>query len=103
LNRVIGDNETGFKGTNNFPYRREAWEFILAGGGLYNNLDYSFAVDWEDGTFIYPAKQPGGGNREFRRQMQILQEFISSFDFIRMKPDNSTIEEGFREGPRSGA
>jgi hypothetical protein len=39
LNKVIGDNETGFKGTNNLPYRVEAWAFILAGGGLYNNLD----------------------------------------------------------------
>jgi len=24
---------TGFKGTNTLPYRAEAWEFILAGGG----------------------------------------------------------------------
>ena len=29
--------------------------------------------------------------------MKILQEFISSFDFIRMKPDNSIIEEGVPE------
>src|SRR5262249_4554466 len=42
LSRVIGDNETGFRGTNNAPYLQEAWEFILAGGGLFNNLDYSF-------------------------------------------------------------
>src|SRR4030095_7012222 len=42
LNKVIGDNETGFRGTNDLPYRVEAWSFILAGGGLYNNLDYSF-------------------------------------------------------------
>src|SRR5690606_31196462 len=32
LNRVIGENETGFKGTGDEYYRREAWEFILAGG-----------------------------------------------------------------------
>src|SRR6185295_12142110 len=30
LNKVIGDNETGFKGTNDTHYRMEAWEFILA-------------------------------------------------------------------------
>ena len=42
LNKVIGLNETGFKGTADDHYRMEAWEFILAGGGLYNNLDYSF-------------------------------------------------------------
>lgn len=94
LNKVIGDNETGFKGTNDTHYRMEAWQFILAGGGLYNNLDYSFTAGHEDGTFVYPAKQPGGGNPTFRRQMQTLTRFIHSFDFVRMKPENSVIKGG---------
>ncbi len=64
----------------------EAWEFILAGGALYNNLDYSFTAGHEDGTFQYPDKQPGGGNRDFRQQMKVLKDFIHSFDFVRMKP-----------------
>jgi len=34
LKKLIGDNETGFRGTNNLPYRTEAWDFILAGGAL---------------------------------------------------------------------
>jgi hypothetical protein len=34
LNKVIGENETGFKGTNDGHYRMEGWEFILAGGAL---------------------------------------------------------------------
>ena len=62
LNKVIGDNETGFRGTNDAAYRIEAWDFLLAGGGLFNNLDYSFVAGHEDGTFAYPATQPGGGN-----------------------------------------
>jgi len=86
LNKVIGDNETGFRGTNDLPYRAEAWHFMLAGGGLYNNLDYSFTVGHEDGTFVYPAKQPGGGNPAFRRQIGALKRFIESFDFLRMQP-----------------
>ena len=94
LNKVIGDNETGFKGTNNTPYRMEAWQFILAGGGLYNNLDYSFVAGHEDGTFVYPATQPGGGNPTFRRQMQTLARFANGFDFVRMKPDGSVIRGG---------
>lgn len=98
LNKVIGDNETGFRGTNDFPYRSEGWDFILAGGGLYNNLDYSFAVGYEDGTFVYPEKQPGGGNPQFRQQMQVLIDFINSFNFIRMKPDNSVIQKPLPEG-----
>src|SRR5881628_3434821 len=98
LNRVIGDNETGFHGTNNAPYRMEGWDFILAGGGLYNNLDYSFVAGLEDGTFVYPASQPGGGNPVFRRQMRVLRDFIYGFDFIHMKPDNSVIQGGVPDG-----
>src|SRR5438046_3113523 len=91
LNKVIGDNETGFRGTNDLPYRVEAWSFILAGGGLFNHLDYSFVAGHEDGTFVYPAKQPGGGNPAFRRQMKVLKDFINSLDFLRMKPLPSVV------------
>jgi hypothetical protein len=94
LNKVIGDNETGFRGTNNAPYRTEAWDFIIAGGGLYNNLDYSFVAGHENGTFQYPAAQPGGGNPGFRHEMKILRDFIHGFDFLRMQPDDSVIRGG---------
>jgi hypothetical protein len=63
LNNVIGDNETGFRGTNDAAYRMEGWDFIIAGGGLYNNLDYSFVAGNEDGTFVYPSSQPGAAVR----------------------------------------
>ena len=91
LNKVVGDNETGFRGTNDLPYRVEAWSFILAGGGLFNHLDYSFTAGHEDGTFVYPPKQPGGGNPVFRRQMKTLLQFVRSFDFVKMKPLNSAL------------
>ncbi len=103
LNKVIGDNETGFKGTNDTHYRMEAWQFILAGGGLYNNLDYSFVAGCEDGTFVYPAKQPGGGNPAFRRQMRTLTRFIHGFDFIRMKLDVSVVKGGLPEKAKAYA
>jgi hypothetical protein len=93
LNKVIGENETGFKGTGDTHYRMEAWEFLLAGGGLFNNLDYSFAVGHEDGT-LPAGKSPGGGNRGFRRQMKVLKDFIGGFDFVRMKPDETTVKGG---------
>ena len=92
LNKVIGDNETGFQGTADDHYRLEAWEFLLAGGGLYNNLDYSFTVGHEDGTFEYPRSQPGGGNRGFRRQLKVLRDFLCGFDFVRMKPEVSILK-----------
>jgi hypothetical protein len=92
LNKVIGDNETGFRGTNDAAYRMEGWDFILAGGSLYNNLDYSFTVGHEDGAFVYPASQPGGGNPAFRKQMRVLRDFMHDLDFVRMTPANSVIK-----------
>ena len=50
LNEVLGDDETGFSGSKPGPYRREGWDFIIAGGAIYDNLDYSFTVGHEDGT-----------------------------------------------------
>ena len=91
LNKVIGDNETGFKGNADSTYRKEGWAFILSGGALYNNLDYSFTQEHEDGTFQYPATQPGGGSPALRKQLQSLQQFISSFEYLRMKPDTAVI------------
>lgn len=98
LNKVIGDNETGFRGTNDAPYRMEGWDFILAGGALYNNLDYSFVAGHEDGTFAYPARQPGGGSPTLRRQLRALAEFINRFDFIRMQPATNVIQGGVPAG-----
>ncbi len=98
LGKAIGDNETGFRGTNDLPYRTEAWDFILAGGALLNHLDYSFTAGHEDGTFIYPATQPGGGNPTLRKQFHMLSDFIRGLDFVRMKPDNSIIKGGIPAG-----
>jgi hypothetical protein len=94
LGKVIGDNETGFKGTADTHYRMEGWEFVLAGGGLYNNLDYSFTVGHEDGSFAVPVKSPGGGGRAFRAQMRVLTEFVHGFDFVKMKPAGDMVTGG---------
>jgi hypothetical protein len=93
LNKVIGDNETGFKGQGDAPYRQEAWDFIIAGGGLYNNLDFSFTVGQEDGTFILPSTQGGGGSKSLRKQLKILKNFMDGFNFLMMSPNNRIISE----------
>src|SRR5690606_3319038 len=89
LGKVIGDNETGFDGNADSTYRREGWAFILAGGALYNNLDYSFTAGHEGGTFAYPATQPGGGSKALRQQLAHLKAFMERFAFVSMQPDRS--------------
>ncbi len=94
LNKVIGENETGFNGQKDSTYRKEAWELILTGGGLFNNLDYSFTTDNEDGTYQYPEKQPGGGAPAYRKQLSYLKKFMDSFNFVAMKPDTTIYSGG---------
>ena len=88
-NRVIGFDESGFAGDKDVTYRKQAWSFMVAGGGLFNNLDYSFAVGFEDGTAV--NKAPGGGSSALRAQLKILSDFLNSFHIIKMKPDYGII------------
>lgn len=97
LNKAIGNNETGFDGTADAPYRIQGWDFIIAGGALYNNLDYSFTTGHEDGSFVPPAAQPGGGSRALRRQLRILRDFIEGLKFVRMAPAPSMVKAGVPE------
>ena len=92
LNKVIGENETGFRGKHDFLYRSEGWDFLLAGGGLYNNLDYSFTSKHPDGTFL-DYQSPGGGSPALRKQLGILKRFLEGFDFQRMQPDDKVIRQ----------
>ncbi|MDY9919202.1 MAG: cellulase family glycosylhydrolase [Proteiniphilum sp.] len=88
-NRAIGFDESGFSGNDTHVYRLQAWMFIMAGGALFNNLDYSFAVGYEDGTL--EQKAPGGGNTLLRKQLYILRNFIEQFDFVKFSPDMNVV------------
>jgi hypothetical protein len=70
----------------------------MAGGALYNNLDYSFTAGHEDGTFAYPAEQPGGGTPALRKQLRHLREFLDGFDYVKMAPHPEIIAGGVPEG-----
>lgn len=95
LNKVIGDNETGFNGISDVQYRTEAWDFMVAGGSLFNNLDYSFTADHENGTFKVEKGQPGGGGINLRSQFKILRQVLSEIDFLKMKPNDSILHYAF--------
>jgi len=102
LGKVIADDETGGADRSARKYRTEGWDFILAGGGVYDHLDFSFTPEHPDGRAVpLPPGTPGGGGPELRRQLRILKEFIEGFDFVRMRPDPTTIA-GSRITPSVG-
>jgi hypothetical protein len=92
LGRVVSCDETGFANPSesvaapetDAVYRRQAWEFLVAGGGIFSMLDYSFAVGHEDGTLVDRA--PGGGSPALRRQLRVLKDFLHSFDVPDLRP-----------------
>jgi hypothetical protein len=97
LNKPIAFDESGFRGTEDRAYRTDAWEFMLAGGAVYDHLDYSFTCEHPAGTFRF-TKSPGGGGPSLRAQLQILKQFLEGFDFLRMRPDRGVIQGGLPEG-----
>ena len=92
LARPIADDETGFKGTGDRIYRGEAWDFLIAGGAVFSNLDYSFSCKHPDGT-AKVTTSPGGGGPALRRQLAILKRFMDGFDFTAMKPADGLLRK----------
>ncbi|MGH3737381.1 MAG: cellulase family glycosylhydrolase [Micromonosporaceae bacterium] len=91
LSKAIGLDETGHTGPTDTPYRIQGWRFMLAGGALYNNLDFSFTIDSPEGQEpIGPGSNTGGGP-VIRDQLRVLKDFIERLDFINMIPDRSVI------------
>ena len=95
-NKPIAFDET-FEGLNAPGRRREAWAFILAGGAVYDNLDWSFATDDATGRGrnIAGLRQSG---REVWEQLGILSRAINSFDFINAKPLDSSYVQNLPDG-----
>ena len=89
LRRILNSDETGFAGSSDDTYRRQAWEFLLAGGTVFDHLDYSFAVGQEDGTARNDA--PGGGSPALRAQLGLLRRFLEELDLVALAPDDTVV------------
>ena len=86
LDTALSYDETGFLGQSDDAYMRQAWNFMLAGGSVFDGLDYSFSVGHEDGSDGEP-NGPGGGSPELRRRLRILSEFLLGLPLVEMHPD----------------
>ena len=91
LAKAIAYDETGFLGRDDDSYRREAWNFMLSGGGAFDALDYSFTLGHEDGTDTEP-NGPGGGSPTLRRQLRILSDFLAKLVLTDLTPDRHTVK-----------
>ena len=96
LNKPIAFDETN-DGLNAPNRRREAWAFILAGGAVYNNLDWSFANDDITGMGRNALGERHGGKQVWE-QLQVLIKTINGFDFIRSKPVDSSFKQNLPAG-----
>jgi len=90
LNLAIAYDETGFLGQSDDAYRRQAWNFMLAGGSTFDGLDYSFTSEHPDGADSEP-NGPGGGSPALRKQLGILQRFLSALPLAEMAPDTRAM------------
>ena len=90
LDRAISYDETGFLGHDDDAYRRQAWNFMLSGGSVFDSLDYSFTPGHEDGTDLEP-NGPGGGSPALRGQLRVLQSFLQSMSLVDLQPDSHTV------------
>lgn len=96
-NKVIELNETDYypvwygEGNDKISASRvEAWEFIVGGGGGFNQLNG-----------LYTVLNPSGkteDNNLICTSLAKLSEFMHSFDFTKMKPDKNFVIHGIPEG-----
>jgi hypothetical protein len=91
LGKAISYDETGFLGREDDAYLRQAWNFMLSGGSVFNSLDYSFTPSHEDGTDLEP-NGPGGGGPGLRRELRILAQFLRSLTLADLRPDSGTVK-----------
>lgn len=91
-------NETGFLPIyHSEGYRVHGWRYLFSGGALYNNLDYTYQVGYEDGSRIAEFScdhYVGCGNPDTKYQLAHLLKFFSSLPFIKMTPDRNVIAIG---------
>ena len=71
-------------------YRQSYWRWVLSGGGVVDNLDWSFFVKgYENGTLpTEDLKEALNSGEHARTTLSILNQFIiQHVDFVHMRPD----------------
>ena len=98
INKVFSFNETGLMPPSTPQYRIQGWKYIFNGGALYNNLDFTFQVGFEDGTgrsgfscdWYNACDDPS-----VKYELANLLKLVNTIDFIHMKPDRKVLIVNF--------
>jgi hypothetical protein len=90
--RVIAFDETGFKGSTAAFYRRTAWDFILAGGAVYSNLDWSFSVASPIGHDSTADPKLGPKDPALRPQLHVLKRFMDDLPLVKVQPASELLK-----------
>ena len=101
IDKILTFNETGLTKDKTDPvYCTGGWYYLMSGGGLYGNLDYTFHHNgYEDGTFdpVFPGWYIGSGDPEVKYRLVILQKFMDAMPLEKMFRDTiSCISPGCR-------
>jgi len=94
IDKVFSFNETGLMPPVTSQYRTQGWKYIFNGGALYNNLDYTFQVGFEDGTGKSGFScdwYNGCDDPSVKYELANLLKFVNTLDFIHMKPNKQVI------------
>jgi hypothetical protein len=91
--RPVSYDESGFLTVPaDTGYRKQAWNFLIAGGAVYDGLDLTFYPQYERGDLKEP-NGPAGGGPELRRQLGLIISWLSRFDPANLAPANHVIRK----------
>jgi hypothetical protein len=84
LNKALGMDETmgSLIHSGVDDVRVEAWDYLLRGGAVYDNLSWEYTVSRPQGS---------PGSKTIRQQLHQLSAFMEGTDYIHMSPDHSSL------------
>lgn len=94
INKVLSFNETGLMPPSSPQYRIQGWKYLMSGGALYNNLDFTFQTGAEDGsggTTFNCNGYNACSDSKVKYEMAALLKFMNKFDFAHCKPNYNII------------
>ena len=96
IDKVFSFNETGIMPTTTPEYRYQGWKYLMCGGALYNNLDFTYQVGDEDGhgTTLFAEGHTGYlgcTDHDVKYQLANLLKFWNDLDFVNMQPGDDFI------------